>query len=87
MSKNNIIGVQQHIKVTVCEDASDALRHGFLYRPPIHMPIEIEQAVVVKKGTQAGRATVDLVMQDSSGQKYVCMVSAALLQAVLSGGA
>lgn len=84
MSKD-FTGVQSHLKTTVCEDATDALRHGFLYRPPVHLPIQIDQVVVVKKGTQSGKATVDLVMVDEKGQKYVCMVTAALLQTALAG--
>lgn len=82
---NDFTGVQSHLKVTVCEDATDALRHGFLYRPPVHLPIQIDQVVVVKKGMQSGRATVDLVMVDEKGQKYVCMVPASLLQSIPLG--
>lgn len=82
---SNITGIQKHLKVTVCEDATDALRHGFLYRPPVHLPIGIDQVVISKNGTQTGRATVDLVMQDALGQKYVCMLTVALLESALSG--
>ena len=75
-------GVMNHLSVTVCEDASDATRQGFFYRPPIYLPIDISKVVVVKKGTEAGNATVDLILEDEKGQKYVCMVTAALLKSI-----
>ena len=74
---------QNHLKVTVCEDATDAIRHGFLYRAPVFLPIQVDQAVLVKKGTLEQKATVDLVMVDEKGQKYVCMMTAALLATLL----
>lgn len=70
------------LKVSIVENASDATRHGFFYRPPIFKPIAIEQVVVVKKGTVAGKSTVDLILQDEHGQKYVVMLTGKLLRSI-----
>lgn len=75
-----ITGFQQHLSVTVVEDSHDATRQGFFYSPPIYLPIQIEKVVVVKNGTEEGKPTVDLILEDEKGQKYVCMVTAALLK-------
>jgi len=75
-------GVNTTLEVHLCEDAHDATKRGFFYRPPIFLPIEIDKVVVVDKGTVDGNATVDLVMVDEKGQKYVCMVTANLLRSL-----
>ena len=80
MSK--VFGVMNSLSVSICKDASDAIQQGYFYRPPVFEPIEIDKVVVVKEGMQNGQASVDLVMVDAKGQKYVCMVSAALLKSI-----
>lgn len=77
--------ITSHLAVTVCEDASDAMRHGFLYREPVYKAIEVKHVVVVRKGMQSGRATVDFVLQDESGQKYVFLITGALLRSLPLG--
>jgi hypothetical protein len=49
---------------------------------PAVKPIEINQVVVVRNGTQSGRPTVDIVLQDETGQRFVCMVTGALLKSI-----
>lgn len=73
---------QNSLKVTICEDGKDAIRHGFVYRQPVFKPINIDQVVVVKNGTETQKATVDIVLVDSTGQKYVVMMTAALLASI-----
>lgn len=75
-------GIQQHLDVVVCENASDAAQQGYFYRPPIYKPIEVSKVVVVRKGTQAGAATVDFVLEDETGQKFVFMVTGNLLKSI-----
>ncbi len=75
-------GINQHLAVTIVEDASEAIKAGYLYRPPIHLPLNIEQVVVVKNGTQANKSTVDLILVDEKGQKYVTMVTGSLLRSI-----
>lgn len=70
----------QHLNLTICEDATDAVRQGFLYRPPVHKPIEVKQVVVVKNGMESGKSSVDFVLEDETGQKFVFMITGALLR-------
>lgn len=70
------------LRVNICEDASDAIRKGYLYRQPVFKPIEISYVVVVKDGTVAHRSTVDLVLETAEGQKYVTMLTGALLRTI-----
>lgn len=69
-----------HLNVAICQDASDAIRQGFLYRPPVYKPIEVKQVVVVKSGMQSGKSSVEFVLEDEKGQKYVLIMTGALLR-------
>lgn len=78
------MGPQQHLRVVVCTDAGDAIAQGFDYasQGDKFKPIEIETAVVVSNGTEAGNATVDLVLVDQKGQHFVVMLTGALLRSI-----
>lgn len=41
--------------------------------------IEVKEAIIVRRGTMRGKATIDLVCTDSSGNEYVLLVTAAVL--------
>lgn len=76
--------IHNHLSITVCEDAHDAIAKGFDWKavqPPV-APIEIKQVVVVRKGTEAGNATVDFVLEDETGQRFVFMVTGNLLKSI-----
>ena len=76
--------IHNHLSIAICEDASDAIARGFNWvtaTPPVK-PIEVKQVVVVRKGTQAGNATVDFVLEDESGQRFVFMVTGNLLKTI-----
>ena len=79
-----IMGPQNHLSIVVCQDAGDAITKGFDYsaQGDTFKPIEIEQAVVVRNGTQQGNSTVDLVLRDQAGQKYVVMLTGALVKSI-----
>lgn len=79
---SNKFGVMQHLPVVVCEDANDAIAKGFVYREPKFTPVEIESVVVVRKGTTGGKSTVDLVLQDASGKKFVVMLTGNLIKSI-----
>lgn len=81
-NKDDLSGIVTSLTVHVCENASDAIRRGFFYRPPIYLPIQINSVVVVKNGTALGKDTVDLIMEDAKGQKYACMLTSALLKSI-----
>lgn len=77
-----MIGVQTDLAVSICEDASDAVRQGYFYRQPVYLPIKIIKAVVIKNGTQSGGSSVDFILEDEKGQKYVVMITGAILKAI-----
>ena len=77
-----ITGVQQHIAITICADSHEAEAKGYLYRRPEYLPLKLDKAVVVRKGLVSGKSTVDLIMEDEKGQKYVIMVTQALLHMI-----
>lgn len=81
---NPINPVHNHLSVTVCQDAADAVAKGFDWAaaPDICKPIAVEQVVVVRNGTQGGNSTVDFVLEDATGQKFVFMVTGALLKSI-----
>lgn len=75
--------IHHSLSVVVCKDASDATQKGYFYREPVYKPIAIKQVVVVENGTEAGKPTVDLILEDqATGQKYVVMLTGALLKAI-----
>lgn len=75
------MGPQQHLIVVVCKDADDAIAKGFNYaaQGDSFKPIEIEKAVVVQNGTEGGNPTVDLVLLDQTGQRFVVMLTGTLV--------
>ena len=78
------MGPQNHLAITVCNDADDAIAKGFDYasKGDEFKPIEISQVVVVRNGTVGGNSTVDLVLKDQTGQKYVVMLTGALVKSI-----
>ena len=77
-----MFGIMQHLKVSVCKDALDAIDKGHVYNQGVHKPVEIEQVVIVQNGTVAGNGTVDFVLVDEEGNKYVVAMTANLLKAL-----
>lgn len=77
-------GVMQHLNVVLCPDAQHAIDLG--YNPTEEyrhaQPVEIEKVVIVKDGTTAGNPTVDLVLRDQAGNRFVVMVTGRLLKAL-----
>ena len=82
------MGPQQHLSIVICQDAGDAIAQGYNYsKAPAgeYKPIEISKAVVVRKGTESDKPTVDLILVDESGQKYVVMLTGALIKSIPCG--
>lgn len=75
-------GLQQHLAVSIVQDAGEAIEKGFLYREPEYEGISIEQIVVVRDGTIEGNPTVDFVLKDSTGKKFVVMLTGALVKSI-----
>ena len=78
------MGPQHHLPIVICQDAGDAIAQGYDYasKGAEFKPIEITEAVVVRKGTVGGNSTVDLVLKDESGQKFVVMLTGALIKSI-----
>lgn len=78
--------IQQSLKIIVCKDADDAIQQGHFYnytdRGGDYKPIQVNRVVVVQNGTTAGNSTVDFVLEDETGQKYVVMLTGALLKSI-----
>ena len=72
----------KNLQVAICKDAADAVSQGYNYREPEYKPVAIEKAVVVKNGTVEGNSTVDLILRDEHGNRYVTMISGRLLKTI-----
>lgn len=82
------MGPQQHLSIVICQDAADACAQGFDYaKAPRgeYKPIELSKAVVVRDGTESNKPTVDFVLTDETGQKYVVMLTGALIKSIPCG--
>ena len=78
------MGPQLHLSIAVCDDAADAIDKGFNYAAygDEYKPIEITKAVVVRNGTESGKPSVDFILTDQAGQKYVVMLTGALIKSI-----
>lgn len=70
------------LDVVLCTDADDAIAQGFNYAADGTKPIEVKKVVVVRNGTQAGNSTVDFVLEDETGQRFVFIVTGRLLKSI-----
>lgn len=75
-------GLQTDLIIDICEDSKDASYKGYVYRPPIYEKIKIDKIIVIKKGTLNDKPTLDFILEDEKGQKYVFMITAALLKSI-----
>lgn len=73
----------------VCKDAEDARNKGFDYtgadatgQNPAYYPIKLDKVVVVQNGTVQGNPTVDFVLQDETGKKFVFVMTGRLLKMI-----
>lgn len=75
--------IHNALTVEICANAEEAIEKGFDWaKQPDIKPIEVKKVVVVRNGTVAGNATVDFVLEDESGQRFVFMVTGNLLKAI-----
>jgi hypothetical protein len=78
-----MFGIMQHLSVVVCENADDAIQKGYDYKGTDIKAVQIDKAVVVKNGTQAGDSTVDFLLSDEAGNRYVVLVTGNLLKTLV----
>ncbi len=76
-----VFGVMNTLNVIVCNDTDEAIAKGFVYKED-HTAVEIETVVVVRKGMESGASSVDLVLKDASGKKFVVMLTGNLLKSI-----
>ena len=76
--------LHNHLHIEVCADAADAIASGYDWKAatPAVKPIEVQKVVVVRNGTQAGNATIDFLLEDETGQRFVFMVTGNLLKSI-----
>lgn len=76
--------IHQSLSIEMCDDAADAIARGYDWKAaqPAVKPIEVKRVVVVRKGTQQGNATVDFMLEDETGQRFVFMVTGNLLKSI-----
>lgn len=76
--------IHGHLSVAICTDAAEAVAKGYDWKSvtPAVKPIEVKQVVVVSQGTQSGKPTVDFLLEDDTGQRFVFMVTGALLKSI-----
>lgn len=78
-----MFAISQSASFVVCKDGEDAANKGFVYNKE-YKRLKIDKFVVVQRGTQKGNATVDIVLVDEEGNKYVTMTTANLLRTMLT---
>lgn len=66
----------QQLDIKVIEDVAEAP----VYRKPLYYAADIESCVVVARGTEGGNPTVDFIITDGHGTKYVAMLSGFLVE-------
>jgi hypothetical protein len=77
-----MFGIMQSLKVAIVQDGEEAIEKGFNYADGEYKAVEITQVVVVRNGTESGKSTVDFVMQDEDGNKFVVMLTGTLLKSI-----
>lgn len=78
-----MFGIMNHLDIHICKDADDAVAKGHVYdQKDGYKMVEISKVVVVNKGTEEGNATVDLVLRDEAGNKFLVMVTGNLLKSI-----
>lgn len=58
-----------------------------LHEAPYYMKetsVKITKVLVVKEGTESGKPTVDLQLEDDKGNKYIALTTGALIDALAS---
>ncbi len=74
-------GLMQHLEVVICKDAEEATQQGHIYHNGF-TAVEIDKVVVVRQGTESGNSSVDLVLKDQKGNKFVVMLTGNLLKSI-----
>lgn len=71
----------QRLDIALCNSPEEAAEKGFVYHNGFTQ-VHPKKAVVVRNGTVNGNATVDFILEDDDGKKYVFMITANLLNSI-----
>lgn len=66
------------INIVLADTPTDAPN----YTAPEYQAANLKTAVIVGQGTVSGKPTIDFVFEDANGQKYIAMLTGALLESV-----
>lgn len=72
------------LTIKVFESVEEAVEAGYQYEPPT-TALTLKEAVVVRNGTVGGHSTVDLLLEDQQGNKFVALVGGRLLHSIPCG--
>lgn len=70
-----------HIEIELHDDATTAPNYKNLEE--VFRRADIDKAVIIKSGTVCGNSTVDIQFSDELGNKFVGMITARLLKAIV----
>lgn len=76
--------VHNDLSIVICADAADAIAKGYSWPtavPPVK-PIRVQKVIVVRNGTVEGNPTVDFLLEDETGQRFVFLVTGKLLKMI-----
>lgn len=74
--------IQYHLPIEICQNGDDAIQKGYVYRRPEYQPINITKVVVIRDGTTEGNPSVEFLLMDEKGQKYVVGLTGALIKMI-----
>lgn len=83
---SDFTNIHDTLVVKICHTVKEAIDAGFVYSEPEYEPIRVTQVVVVKHGMESGADTVDFLLEDRKGQKYMFMITASLLNMIPAEG-
>jgi hypothetical protein len=77
-----MFGIMNHLSVTLCADAEDAVAKGYDYKGKNITPVTVKEIVVIRNGTVGENATLDFLMEDQDGNRYMFMVTGNLIKSL-----
>lgn len=77
-----IDALHHNLNVKVVQGAQEAIEKGYVYREPEYQPIRVDEVVVVKEGMESGKSSIDFVLTNAKGEKFVFILTENLLRSV-----
>lgn len=79
---NIINALHTTLALKVCKSSDEAIEMGYTYREPEHLPIQVKEVLIVKEGMESGKSSIDFILVDGNGQKYVFILTENLINMV-----